>query len=311
MTDAGWGDRTFRSAPATPEELVRAKHEGSHRITVALPALDEAATIGSIIETIKRDLIEEVPFVDELLVIDSGSVDETVAVARAAGATVYLGTELTDAGAVRGKGDCLWRSLVVATGDIIVWLDSDTRNLNKDFVLDLVAPLLLDERFVLTKAFYDRPLVTDEQVLMTGGARVTEIAARPLLQLLYPELTGLIQPLSGEYAGRTEMFRTFPFFTGYGVEVGILLDVAERFGVERIAQVDLGVRLHRNRSVLELGRASMQVISALLRRLDDLGRIKIPDGIRQDLLQFIPSANGPQPITSDLEVFERPPINEI
>lgn len=309
MSDWGWEDRTFRSSGSSPEELLRLKEEGSHRITVVLPALDEAPTVGIICETIRRKLIEQIPFVDELIVIDSGSKDSTVEIARAAGATVYAGAELTDAGPIRGKGDCLWRSLTVATGDLIVWLDSDTRNLNETFVLDLVGPLLLDDRFVLAKAFYDRPLISDEQVLATGGARITELVARPLLQLFYPELAGLIQPLAGEYAGPTSLFRTLPFFTGYGVEVGLLLDIAEREGPERIAQVDLGTRVHRNRPVLELGRASMQVMSALLRRLDDLGRIKIPEDLPGELLQFVPSENGPMPVTAELEIVERPPLD--
>ena len=278
---------------------------------MVLPALDEAPTIGTICETIRRELMTDLQFVDELIVIDSGSTDRTIEVARAAGATVYRGNELTTFGAIRGKGDCLWRSLSVVSGDIVVWLDSDTKNLHQGFVLDLVAPLLAQDRFVMTKAFYDRPLVTDEQVLTTGGARITELVARPLLQLFYPELVGLIQPLSGEYAGNVDLFRSLPFFTGYGVEVGLLLDVAERVGVERIAQVDLGMRLHRNRPVLELGRASMQVITALLRRLGDVGRIKIPEELPQELLQFVPTANGPDPVTTDLEIVERPPMNEV
>lgn len=290
---------------------MRLKEQGGHRITVALPALDEASTIGPICSTITRELRERIPFVDELLVIDSGSTDATIEAATAAGATAYRGEDLTDLGEIRGKGDCLWRSLSVATGDIVVWLDSDTRNLHEGFVLDLVAPLLMDRGFAMTKAFYDRPLVTEQEVLATGGARVTELALRPLLQLFYPELVGLIQPLSGEYAGFTQMWRSLPFLTGYGVEIGLLIDVAERFGVESIAQVDLGVRVHRNRSVLELGRASFQVISALLRRLDDLGRIKIPQDLPAELLQYIPTDDGPLTVVSSLEIIERPPIDSL
>ncbi len=308
MTARGWEDRTFLTSPAGVDDLLAEKTRRGHRITVALPALDEAATIGVICETIRRELVEEMAFVDELIVIDSGSTDTTVETAARAGASVYRGEEVTHLGPIRGKGDCLWRSLTVASGDIIVWLDSDTRNLHKGFVLDLVAPLLLDERLVMTKAFYDRPLVTDEVVLRTGGARITELAVRPLFQLLYPELVGVIQPLSGEYAGYTATFRDLPFFTGYGVEVGLLLDIAERFGTQAIAQVDLGVRIHRNRSVDELGRASFQVISALLRRLDDLGRIKLPEDVPTGLLQFVPTDSGPEATTTSLEVIERPPV---
>ncbi|MDQ4065098.1 MAG: glucosyl-3-phosphoglycerate synthase, partial [Actinomycetota bacterium] len=159
MTVRDWEERTFRTSPVSAPELLRLKEQGSHRITVALPALDEAGTIGAICETITSELIDGLPFVDELLVIDSGSSDETVTTAESAGATVHRGEDLTDLGPIRGKGDCLWRSLTVASGDIIAWLDSDTRNMHKGFVLDLVAPLLVNPRFVMTKAFYDRPLV--------------------------------------------------------------------------------------------------------------------------------------------------------
>ena len=311
MPSGDWGDRTFRSSLATPEELLRLKEQRGHRITVALPALDEAATIGAICRKITRELRERLPFVDELLVIDSGSTDATIEEATAAGASVHRGEELTDFGPIRGKGDCLWRSLSVATGDVVVWLDSDTRNLDEGFVLDLVAPLLTNPAFVMTKAFYDRPLVRDQEVLATGGARVTEIALRPLLQLFYPELVGLIQPLSGEYAGFAETWASLPFFTGYGVEIGLLIDIAERFGVDSIAQVDLGVRIHRNRSVLELGRASFQVLSALLQRLDDVGRIKIPEELITELRQYVPTDDGPRELVSSLEVVERPPMNSL
>jgi glucosyl-3-phosphoglycerate synthase len=247
--------------------------------------------------------------VDELIVVDSGSQDATAEVSAAAGATVHEARDLTDAGPVRGKGDCLWRSLTVATGDIVVWLDSDTRNLHDGFVRNLVAPLILEDGFVMTKAFYDRPLVSGGEVLLTGGARVTELAVRPLLQLLYPDLVGVIQPLSGEYAGYAETFRRLPFLTGYAVEIGLLIDVAERHGVEAIAQVDLGTREHRNRPVSDLGRTSFQVISALLRRLDELGRIKIPDDLPTELLQFVPAKDGPRAIRTGLEVVERPPLD--
>ena len=303
-----WAGRTF-SKPRDLTEITQLKRRGGVRLSVVLPALDEADSIGPICRLLTG--LKDAGLIDELVVVDSGSTDGTAELARAAGATVHLASELTDQGPVLGKGDCLWRSLTVITGDVVVWLDSDTRNMHEGFVVDLVAPLLDDRGFVMTKAFYDRPLVTDAEILATGGARVTELVARPLFQLFYPELVGLIQPLAGEYAGFTDVFREVPFFTGYGVEVGLLLDVAERAGIEAIAQVDLGVRVHRNRSVLDLGATAFQVMTAALRRLDDLGRIKLPVELPKQLLQFEPTPSGPSARVRDLEIVERPPIKDL
>ena len=298
-------------SPEGLEALAAQKQDKQLQISVVLPALNEAETIGVICEVIRARLMGAGGLVDELIVVDSGSTDETVASASAAGASAHLAEELTAAGVVRGKGDCLWRSLSVVSGDIVVWLDADTRNFTERFVVDLIAPLLHRDELVMTKAFYERPFVSDDQILPTGGARVTELVARPLLQLLYPELRGVLQPLSGEYAGRTQAFRSIPFFTGYGVEVGLLIDIAERFGVDSIEQVDLGTRVHRNRGVFELGEASFQIMTALFRRLDELGRIKIPEELPKELLQFLPTSEGVRPITHSLEVIERPPIETI
>ena len=302
-----WGKGTFRTS-RDPAEVAAAKATSGSRISVVLPALNEAGSIGSICRLIKTSLMDRHGLVDQLVVVDSGSTDETTTIAEAEGATVHKAEELTDQGPVLGKGDCLWRSLTVIDGDIVVWLDSDTKNMHQGFVVDVVAPLLDDSGFVLSKAFYDRPLVSDETVLSTGGARVTELVARPLFQLFYPELVGIIQPLAGEYAGFTNVFRQLPFFTGYGVEAGLLIEIAERYGIASIAQVDLGVRIHRNRSVLQLGATSFQVMTAILKKLDALGRIKLPDGLPTELVQFVPSDQGPTPQERALEVVERPPI---
>lgn len=300
--------RAKRSTPAGPATALALKRQKDVRISVVLPALNEAGTIGAICQEIRASLMTTPTVVDELIVLDSGSSDATAAIARDAGAVVHRADELTDFGPVLGKGDCLWRSLTVTSGDVVVWLDSDTRNFTHRFVTDLVIALLEDDAIVMSKAFYDRPLVTEQDVSATGGARVTELVARPLLQLFYPELRRMIQPLSGEYAGYTEIFKTTPFLTGYGVEVGILIDIAERFGVERIAQVDLGVRIHRNRSVVDLGAAASQVMAALLCRLDELGRIKIPDPLPDELIQFVSTPDGLREVTRSVEVVERPPV---
>ena len=311
---SAWFERhTFAASGLSLEDLARLKHERGLAISVCLPALNEAETVGAMCSLLRRALVERADVVDEIVVVDSGSRDDTVRIAEAAGATVHRAAELVPGiGAdVWGKGDVLWRSLSVLTGDIVVWLDSDTRNPHRGFVTDLVAPLLENPDYVLTKAFYDRPIQAGDGVLTTGGARVTELSARPLLQLFYPELAGVIQPLSGEYAGYRETFLDLHFFTGYGVDIAILIDLAERFGIDRLAQVDLGQRVHRNRETVELGRTSFQVIQAMLKRFDDLGRIKLGGELPTDLLQFVPGTGGPDRTIHQLQVLERPPMREM
>jgi glucosyl-3-phosphoglycerate synthase len=304
---------TFGPSDLDLDELIDIKRRRGVSISVCLPALNEAETVGGICTLLREALMERAPFVDEIVVIDSDSTDATAAHAEAAGATVYRASQLVPAvgPVVRGKGDALWRSLSVLTGDIVVWLDSDTRNPHTGFVTDLIAPLLNDESYLLTKAFYDRPLQDEDGFLTTGGARVTEIAVRPLLHLFYAELTGLVQPLSGEYAGYRDAFSKLPFFTGYGVDIGLLIDIAERYGVDRIAQVDLGRRVHRNRPTLQLGQMSFQVMQAMLKRLDDIGRLKLAHPLSDELTQFGPSLAGPQRETYSLEVIERPPFKSV
>ena len=304
---------TFSAAAGSVDDLARLKHDRGVTLSVCLPALNEAETVGAICSLLRDSLVERVGFVDEIVVVDSGSDDGTVSAATAAGATVYRAADLVpEVGTqVWGKGDVLWRNLSVLTGDVVVWLDSDTVNPHPGFVTDLVAPLLQDESYVLTKAFYDRPLQVEDGYLTTGGARVTELATRPLLQLFYPELSEVIQPLSGEYAGYRENFLDMSFFTGYGVDIGLLVDLAERFGTERLAQVDLGRRVHRNRPTVELGRTSFQVIQAMLKRFDDLGRIKLGAELPTHLLQFEAGEQGPHQVVHQLPVLERPPIRAL
>ena len=301
--------RTLRPTSLSLEDLVELKRRRSQTVSVCLPALNEEHTIGHICEVVSRRLVES-GLVDELVVVDSGSSDATVARAEDAGADVYRVADLPHPGDARvlGKGDALWRSLSVMTGDVIVWVDSDTRNFSESFVIELVAPLLADIEISFVKAFYDRPIQGDQGMLRTGGARITEIALRPLLQIFYPELTGFVQPLSGEYAIRADLARALPFLTGYAVEVGLLIDIFNRLGLDAMCQVDLGMRVHRNRDVLALGRASFQVIQGLLLRAEAGGRIKIPDELPTQLVQFNSSEEGPRPEAWELEVHERPAI---
>ncbi|MDQ4126036.1 MAG: glucosyl-3-phosphoglycerate synthase [Actinomycetota bacterium] len=290
---AWYSRRTFTESP-DPRTVADAK--GPLRVSVCLPALNEEATVGAICSTITRDLVEGAGLVDELIVVDSGSTDKTAAAARAGGARVV------EAGGP-GKGLALWESLAAASGDVVVWLDSDTREFEPHFVTNLVAPLVADESIALCKGFYRRPLATEEGHLGEGGGRVTELAARPLLALLFPELAAVVQPLAGEYAGRADVLRSLPMFTGYAVEVGILVDLVDRHGLDALAQADLRVRVHRNRDVLSLGRMAAEIMQAILVRAEDQGRLKTVEELGDVLVQFHPG-----PVASRLRLEERPPM---
>ena len=306
MTQSGPRPRVHEhDLPIT--ELVRLKASRDVAVTVCLPALNEAPTIGSICSSIGG--LIQAGLVDELVVVDSGSADETIQVARDAGATVHPVALIGPPGDTEasGKGGALWKSLAVTHGDIIVWLDSDVRNFEQSYVTSLLAPLLVDPELRMTKAFYERPLQDDAGVLSTGGARVTELVFRPLAHLLFPELVGFVQPLSGEYAVyRADVLR-LPFFTGYGVEAGLLIDYVTRFGLDAIAQVDLGSRIHRNKDVLALGRMSFEVMQVMVRRAEDLGRLKVEPSWPPTMTQFVAAADGPLETIHPIGVRELPP----
>jgi glucosyl-3-phosphoglycerate synthase len=238
--------------------LLRAAKHG-RTVSVCLPARDEAATIGPIVET----CLELAPLVDEVLVVDDGSTDATCAVAAAAGARVARTADvLPECGPGRGKGEAMWKSLHAASGDIVVWCDADVQNFSTAFVAGLLAPLLTTDDVVFVKAFYDRPLDGRPQ----EGGRVTELVARPLIELLFPHLAFVAQPLAGECAGRREVLERLPFVKGYGVDLALLVDVAAGWGVDAIAQVDLGTRVHRNRPLSELAPQARAVMQTALAR---------------------------------------------
>ncbi|MGH2756925.1 MAG: glucosyl-3-phosphoglycerate synthase [Actinomycetota bacterium] len=304
--------RTLVPDPRTIAELAALKSARGVTVSVCLPALNEAATIGQICGVVVKDLIRG-GLVDELVVVDSGSSDDTPAIARSAGAEVFHARDLVpQAPPTRapGKGETLWKSLSVVSGDIVVWADSDTRNFDPRFVTRLVAPLLDHDSIGFVKAFYERPLRTETVTLPAEGARVTEIAVRPLLNLFFPRLAGVIQPLSGEYAGKVELLRDLPFLTGYAVDVGLLIDIVERHGLQVLAQADLGKRIHRNRDVPALGRMSFEIMHALLRRLDDEARLKLSEPLRDHLVQFTDGATGPEAARFDAAIEERRPMND-
>ena len=284
----------------TLAELEAAKR--GRTISVVLPALNEAETVGSVIDTITPMLGG---LVDELIVLDSGSTDATATRARAAGARVVTREEaLPDVAPRPGKGEALWRSLAATTGDIIVFIDSDLIDPDPMFVPRLVGPLLTADGIHLVRGFYRRPLKVGDGEDANGGGRVTELVARPLLAALRPELGYVLQPLGGEYAGTRELLASVPFAPGYGVEIGILIDTYDRFGLGAIAQVNLGVRTHRNRPLSELGPMSRQIIATLLTRcgITDLG---------VGLTQFIPDGDGYLTRASTVSLDDRPPMDTL
>ena len=300
-------DRTIAAPAPAIAQLAAAKHAAGTRISVCLPARNEAATIAAICGTIRTDLVEA-GVVDELLVIDSGSTDETSELAAAAGAKVHATASILpeldlDPGP-GGKGEAMWKSLAVTTGDVVVWIDADIRGFEPSFVTRLVAPLLADPAAVMTKGFYKRPIEGE-----AGGGRVTELGARPLLRVLYPRLSGVIQPLSGEYALRRGVAQTLPFVTGYGVDAALLIDVVHRHGLDALVQVDLGTRVHRNRGLLDLGVTSFEVMHAIIERLRAIGAIGLHDPLPSSLIQFDDSYRSPRWVPSNVRV--RPPMASV
>ncbi|MBO0874093.1 MAG: glucosyl-3-phosphoglycerate synthase [Pseudonocardia sp.] len=295
--------RTWQRPGWTVDELRAAKR--GRTVSVVLPALNEQDTVGAIVAAIVPLTLGAEPLVDELIVLDSGSTDATRTRAAAAGARV-VGREqvLVDIEPVPGKGEVLWRSLAVTGGDLVVFLDSDLVDFDPGFVPALLGPLLTEPGVALVKGFYRRPLRLETSELDTGGGRVTELLVRPLLAALRPELSGVVQPLGGEYAATRDLLESVPFAPGYGVEIGLLLDTWSRHGLEALAQVNLGVRKHRNRSLLQLGVMARQILAAALHRgaLPDAGGA---------ITQFRQLEGEWLPTSSHVEVAERPPMREV
>jgi glucosyl-3-phosphoglycerate synthase len=284
------------------DALLRAKRRGQHRVSVVLPARDEAATVGGLVADLREQWVQAIPLVDELLVVDSDSTDATAAVARAAGADVVAAAEvLPGHGSRPGKGEALWKGLAATTGDLVVFLDADLLGDVRHFVPALLAPLLGDPQVEYVKGCYTRPLEVDGTSVPVGGGRVTELTARPLLNALWPELAGFVQPLGGEYAGRRSALEQVPFVSGYGVEVGLLVDLLQLVGLAGLAQVDLGVRRHISQGQEALGRMAGQVVSTVLARA---GREQA-GGL---LTQFRHDGAGFVPHSTAVAVDERPPL---
>jgi glucosyl-3-phosphoglycerate synthase len=306
-----WLRNRMRSAADWPlEKLLAAK--GETTVSVVLPARDERETVGEIVAAIRRDLVEGVPLVEEILVVDSRSADDTAEVAAAAGARVVAqDAVLPELPPLSGKGEALWKSLHAARGDVLVFVDADLRDFSTSFVTGLLGPLLTDPSTCYVKACYDRPYVQGGTVVAGGGGRVTELVARPLINMHWPMLAGVLQPLSGEYAGRRTVLERVPFVTGYGVELGLLLDVLQLEGLDAIAQVDLGSRRHRHQSAEDLGRMSGQIMQTAWSRLERQGMVIPLESPRTSLTQFRRDGDGHQIRVRDIAVGERPPMLDV
>jgi glucosyl-3-phosphoglycerate synthase len=287
--------RTFHHEDFAAEQLAERKAREGHVISVCLPARDEADTVGAIVTSVRAELVERVGLVDEVLVLDDHSSDRTAEVAADAGARVLAVDDvLPELGRGEGKGEALWKSVAAAEGDLIVWCDADITDFGPRFVVGLVGPLLAGGEVDFVKGFYDRPVGPATH----GGGRVTELVARPAIALLFPHLSSIVQPLAGEYAGRRSLLERLPFVQGYGVDLGLLVDIAELEGTNVLAQVDLGTRRHRNRPLDELGPQALAVLQTALRRADaDAGGAATL--VRPDL----------EPV--EVEVGERPPLVDV
>ena len=313
LVDKWFAENTFHADEFMDlQALLALKRTRNLSISLALPALNEEETVGTVIKTIKRALMDDVPLLDEIVLIDSDSTDRTRDIARELGIPVFIHQQLLpEHGARRGKGEALWKSLLVTRGDIILWIDTDIVNIQPHFVYGLIGPLLLRPEIQLVKGFYQRPLRVGDKLQASGGGRVTELTARPLLNLLYPELSGLIQPLAGEYGGRRSTLEKLHFSSGYGVEIGMLIDTLEMSGLGAIAQVDLQERIHHNQPLEALSKMSFTIIQTVFRKLgkryghnfiDDMNRtMKL---IRYEPGRFFLDVD-------EIAEQERPPMQEI
>jgi glucosyl-3-phosphoglycerate synthase len=292
--------------------LVSLKEKKGLKISLAFPTLNEESTIGKEILVIRTELMDRYPLLDEIAVIDSSSRDNTRKVAERFGARVFTSkTILPGYGSYQGKGENLWKSLYALEGDIIVWVDADISNIAPKFVYGLLGPLLEDDKIGYVKAFYERPIRSPGGIVPSGGGRVTEILVRPIFSLFYPELARLVQPLSGEYAGRRDLLERLSFSVGYGVELGHLIDLLHVAGIDALAQVDLDLRIHRNQTTASLGKMAYGILTTFLTRakkygdaeiLRELGEYHI--ALETEDLEHMVKKTG-------IPTVERPPMIEI
>jgi glucosyl-3-phosphoglycerate synthase len=303
--------RFHHSQFSDARRLSELKIAARQRVSVCIPTLNEAETISAIVTTIRVALVESVPLVDEILVIDSDSADDTRETAARAGATVFRSAEIApEAGTRIGKGENLWKALHAATGTIICYLDGDIANFHPGFVTGLIGPLLADPEIDYVKAYYERPLACGDATHASGGGRVSEILVRPMISLFYPELCGILQPLSGEYAARRGLLESLPFPAGYGVEIAHLIDLARAGTLDRIAQTDLEKRIHRNRDDGDLGDTAFAILRVIFRRLERDGKLTLAAELTDLHQRWLIDGTSVETVLKRIPEPERPPLRE-
>lgn len=310
LVDTWFAENTFHAEEfANLLWLVERKQEQGLTISLALPALNEEAMVGKVIRTVQRALMEQAPLLDEIVLIDSNSTDRTREIAASLGVPVYIHQELLpEMGARGGKGEALWKSLLVTSGEIVAWIDTDIANIDPRFVYGIVGPLITNPNLHYVKGFYQRPIFAAGALQAAGGGRVTELMARPLINLFYPELSGVIQPLSGEYAGRRSALESVPFYSGYGVETGLLIDIYERYGLGAIAQVDLLERVHHNQPLEALSKMSFAILQVVIDKLEQrLGASVLAD-VNKSMKLIRTGPAGYSLDVAEIVERERPPI---
>ncbi|HSL45088.1 MAG TPA: glucosyl-3-phosphoglycerate synthase [Anaerolineales bacterium] len=313
LVDKWFAENTFHADEFQDlNYLLSLKRERGLTISLALPALNEEETVGNVIKTIKQSLVTTVPLLDEIVLIDSNSEDRTREIAQELGVPVYIHQSvLPSYGSRRGKGEALWKSLYCTQGDILIWLDTDIVNIHPRFAYGLIGPLLLRPDIQFVKGFYRRPLKVGDKIQAGGGGRVTELTARPLLNLFYPELSGVIQPLSGEYGGRRDALERVGFFSGYGVEIGMLIDVLEKFGLNAVAQVDLQERIHHNQPLEALSKMSFAIIQAVIRKLESRYGQSFLENVNRTMKMIRYERDGFSLDIEEIAERDRPPMIEI
>ncbi len=292
------------------KRLVDLKRKQKQTISVIIPTLNEEKTVGKVIIVIKEALMDKHPLIDEILVMDSGSTDNTQQISEAAGAKFVMSSSiLKKHGDWKGKGENLWKALYVAKGSIIAWVDADIKNIHPRFVYGCVGPLLTNNKILYVKPFYKRPIRVGDRIQPLGGGRVTELLIRPLFNMYFPRLSGFIQPLSGEGAGRRTTLERIPYFTGYGVETAMLIDIKKKFGLKAMAQVDLLKRIHRNQQLSELSKMAFGILGVFAKRANTLGKLITIKQIRNTFKIIHGDASGHYTLKElKLQDRQRPPI---